>query len=87
MFFRWWRLDEDDKQRVWLLYGWFTALVCFGSCFGAVAAAARMQGTAALATVNEDYSLRLQGDAPSSELLSNTEMWSLRSFDYGWESP
>ena len=86
MFFRWWRLDEDDKQRVWLLYGWFTVLMSCGSCFGAVAAAARMQGTAALVTVNTNE-LRLQDNAPSSELLSNTEMWSLRSLNYGWESP
>jgi len=43
MFVRWWRLDEDDRRRVWLLYGWFSGLMCVGSVFGAVAWAAWMQ--------------------------------------------
>jgi len=43
MFVRWWRLEEDDRRRVWLLYGWFSGLMCVGSVFGAVAWASRMQ--------------------------------------------
>jgi hypothetical protein len=42
MFFRWWRLDKDDKQRVWLLYGWYSGLMVCGSCVGSVTWAARM---------------------------------------------
>ena len=42
MFYRWQRMEEEDRGRVWRLYGWFTALMTCGSCFGAVAWAARM---------------------------------------------
>ncbi len=40
---RWWRLDSRRKRQVWRLYGWFTGLMCFGSCLGAVAWVANMQ--------------------------------------------
>jgi hypothetical protein len=36
MFYRWWRLDEVDRRRVWLLYGWYSGLMVCGSCFGVV---------------------------------------------------
>ena len=42
MFYRWRRMEEEDRGRVWRLYGWFTALMACGSCFGAVAWAANM---------------------------------------------
>jgi hypothetical protein len=42
MFFLWWRMEEEDRGRVWWLYGWFSALMACGSCFGAVAWSARM---------------------------------------------
>ena len=42
MFYRWRRMEEEDRGRVWRLYGWFTALMACGSCFGAVAWAAKM---------------------------------------------
>ena len=42
MFYLWWRMDEENRARVWRLYGWFTALMSFGSCAGTVAWAARM---------------------------------------------
>jgi hypothetical protein len=42
MFYRWWRMEEEDRGRVWRLYGWFTALMACGSCIGAVAWAANM---------------------------------------------
>jgi len=28
-------MDEEQRQRMWRLYGWFTALSCCGSCCGA----------------------------------------------------
>ena len=43
MFLRWWRIEEEHRQRVWVLYGWFCGLMCVGSVFGAVTWAADMQ--------------------------------------------
>ena len=43
MFVRWWRLDSEHRLRIWKLYGWFTGLVCVGSCAGAVCYAAWAQ--------------------------------------------
>ena len=43
MFVRWWRLKEEDRPRVWPLYGWFSGLMCVGSVFGAVAWSVWMQ--------------------------------------------
>jgi len=43
MFVRWRRLEEDDRRRVWLLYGWFSGLMCVGSVFGVFAWAGWMQ--------------------------------------------
>ena len=42
MFHRWRRMHEEDRGRVWRLYGWYCALMTCGSCVGAVAWAARM---------------------------------------------
>ena len=42
MFYRWRRMEEEDRGRMWRLYGWFTALMACGSCFGTVVWAARM---------------------------------------------
>jgi hypothetical protein len=43
MLMRWWRLDSQDRQRIWKHYGWFTGLICIGSSTGAVAFAAWSQ--------------------------------------------
>ncbi len=42
VFYRWWRMTEEDRRRVWRLYGWFSALMACGSCVGAVAWSAWM---------------------------------------------
>jgi hypothetical protein len=42
MFYRWRRMDLEDQQRVWRLYGWYSALMFCGSCFGIVAWASRI---------------------------------------------
>jgi hypothetical protein len=42
MFYRWRRMEEEDRGRVWRLYGRFTALLACGSCVGAVSTAAKM---------------------------------------------
>ena len=36
-------MEEEHRQRVWVLYGWFSGLMCVGSVFGAVTWAAWMQ--------------------------------------------
>jgi hypothetical protein len=41
-------MEEEDRPRVWLLYGWFSGLMCVGSVFGAVTWAAWMQTLVAL---------------------------------------
>jgi hypothetical protein len=35
-------MAKEDQQRVWRLYGWYTALMFCGSCFGVVAWASRI---------------------------------------------
>ena len=36
-------MEEEHQQRVWVLYGWFSGLMCVGSVFGAVTWAFWMQ--------------------------------------------
>ena len=43
MLLLWLRLDDESRKRVWRLYGWFSGLICFGSCCGAIAWTAWMQ--------------------------------------------
>jgi hypothetical protein len=50
MFLRWWRIEEEDRRRVWVLYGWFSGLMCVGSVFGAVTWAFWMQNDVATFT-------------------------------------
>jgi hypothetical protein len=42
MFYLWRRMKEEDRARLWHLYGWFSGLMACGSCFGAVAWSAQM---------------------------------------------
>jgi hypothetical protein len=42
MFYLWRRMEDQDRGRVWRLYGWFTSLMACGSCVGAVSWAAYM---------------------------------------------
>ena len=42
MFYRWLRLAEDDRRRLWLLYGWYSGLMVCGSCVGVVTWTFRM---------------------------------------------
>jgi hypothetical protein len=43
MFRMWLRMDEEGRQRVWRLYGWFTGLMLCGSCVGVATWAARLE--------------------------------------------
>jgi hypothetical protein len=42
MFYRWRRMGKEDRARVWRLHGWFSALMMFGCCVGALNWAARI---------------------------------------------
>jgi hypothetical protein len=64
MFYRWRQLDEDSRQHVWRLYGWYSALMLCGSCVGVVTWAAWMQ-----VIVNEFRSVRDRTLAPSQSNL------------------
>ena len=43
-------MEEEHRQRVWVLYGWFSGLMCVGSVFGAVTWAFWMQALVATFT-------------------------------------
>ena len=45
MLFKWWQLGDEDRSRVWRLYGWFSGLTTCGSCIGIVSWVAFMQYT------------------------------------------
>ena len=47
-------MEEDHRQRVWALYGWFSGLMCVGSVFGAVTWAFWMQSLVATFTAESD---------------------------------
>jgi hypothetical protein len=70
MFYRWRRMEEEDRRRVWRLYGWFTALMACGSCVGAVAWAARM-----MELVNDVKAIK-------SVCKAEEEAWAARA--YSW---
>ena len=38
----WRRMGEEERQRVWRLYGYFTGLIVTGSCVGVITWASRM---------------------------------------------
>ncbi len=42
MLYMWWRMEEEERRRVWSMYGWFCGLMVCGSCFGAVTWTSRM---------------------------------------------
>ena len=41
-FFLWRLMSTENRRRVWRLYGWYSALMFCGSCFGVLTWAARM---------------------------------------------
>jgi hypothetical protein len=51
-------MDDAGRQRVWRLYGWFTALMMCGSCFGAVSWAAKMINRVNIFRTNDLLSTR-----------------------------
>ena len=68
----WRRMGEEDRGRLWRLYGWFSGLTTCGSCFGAVAWAAKMM----------DLVYHFQGDDSPTD----AETLSLYALSNGWAS-
>jgi hypothetical protein len=52
MFRLWWRMNLEMRRRAWKLYGWFSGLMFFGSCFGALAWAVHMEYDAAFLSLH-----------------------------------
>jgi hypothetical protein len=42
MFCRWWQVGEEEKEKMWSLYGWYSGLMALGSCFGMFSWIAKM---------------------------------------------
>jgi hypothetical protein len=70
MFHLWRRVDEEGRQRVWRLYGWYSGLMMCGSCFGAVSWAARMMSLAYGFKANQLLSIRNNAEGTSFWALS-----------------
>jgi hypothetical protein len=68
----WRRMGEEDRERLWRLYGWFNGLMTCGSCFGAVAWAARM--------------MDLVNDFKAYGSPIDAEKASLAALSYSWHS-
>jgi hypothetical protein len=60
MFYRWRRMEEEDRGRVWRLYGWYSGLMACGSCIGAVAWTANMMNLANIFKANTSANLAEQ---------------------------
>jgi hypothetical protein len=72
MFYRWRRMEEQDRGRVWRLYGWFTALMACGSCVGTVAWGARMMD---LVNIYKAYDDQAPAQPHSSPLFALAYGW------------
>ena len=66
-------MEEEHRQRVWVLYGWFSGLMCVGSVFGAVTWAFWMQVLVTFFT----------GNTPG---LSNAQTYSLSAHAQYWSA-
>jgi hypothetical protein len=66
----WRRMGEEDRGRLWRLYGWFSGLMTCGSCFGAVAWAARMMDL-----VNDFKAYGSPVDAEKASLAALSYSW------------
>ena len=66
-------MEEEHRQRVWQLYGWFSGLMCVGSVFGAVTWAFWMQSLVA-------------GFTSSNPALSNAQAFSLGAQSQYWNA-
>jgi hypothetical protein len=72
MFYRWRRMEEKDRRRVWRLYGWFSGLMACGSCVGAVAWAA--------------YMMFLENVFNANTYEDLAQQWSRAALAYSWRA-
>ena len=65
-------MEEEHRQRVWVLYGWFSGLMCVGSVFGAVTWAFWMQALVA------NFTAHTPGLSPAQaqSLAAQSQYWS-----------
>ena len=77
MFRMWRQIDENQRRSLWRLYGWFTALMCIGSCTGAVAWAAYMKQSQLFITSNNANVLNSSSYTPArvSAVLAESGTW------------
>jgi hypothetical protein len=76
MFYLWRRLQEEDRQTVWLRYGWFSALMFSGSCFGAVTWGLWVQAEVDYHTsVSRDYDSSIASQRSSNHLSSRNQRY------------
>lgn len=73
MFYRWWRIDKEDRTQLWLLYGWFAGLMCIGSMFGVVEWVAWMKYMELL------YVLTFESKALEQAAAAQQAIWQARS--------
>jgi hypothetical protein len=69
-FYLWRRITEEDRGRMWRLYGWFSALMLCGSSFGAATWLARMM----------QFSYYLKG----LRSLDTSQQYSMFALSYGY---
>jgi hypothetical protein len=62
-------MKGEDRGRVWPMYGWYSALMACGSCFGTVVWAAKMMYFVAV------FTSRKQSPAEKSSLLAVADSW------------
>jgi hypothetical protein len=78
MLYLWWRMAEEERRRVWSLYGWFCGLMVCGSCFGAVTWTARMVNLGYFYTGRDALS---RGDrVQHASFLALSDSWSILFF-------
>jgi hypothetical protein len=76
MLYLWWRMDEEGRQRVWSLYGWFCGLMVCGSCFGAVSWAALIMQVQNVLNANDAFLRRRDF----------VQQWSLAAISFSWNA-
>jgi hypothetical protein len=64
-------MEEEDRAQVWMLYGWFTGLMCVGSVLGAITWGAYMRYLVA------EFTVFTPGLTPSQNqlLFAQTQYW------------
>ena len=69
-------MEEEDRKRVWLLYGWFSGLMCLGSVFGAATWGSQMKA------LDAGYTSPTLGLTPAQcqSLFAQSQYWTAAFF-------